>query len=115
MNDKLVAMLVTFVVVFPLYAMCCLGPATVIGSVAGLLGWFSGSVGLGLAGLVTTAALLMCWRGHRAGRITSAASPDASYEPPASSCCTTKTPPLQFPDRVVVKVGIGRPNVEARR
>ena len=38
MNDKLVAMLVTFVIVLPLYAMCCLGPAAVIGSVGGLVG-----------------------------------------------------------------------------
>lgn len=115
MNDKPVAMLVTFVVVLPLYAMCCLGPAAVVGSIGGLLGWLSGCVGLGFAGLAAAAALLMSWRMHQRGKAAPAASPGASRERPDSPCCATETRPFRFPDRVVVKVGIRRHDVEARR
>ncbi|MBJ6128246.1 hypothetical protein [Microvirga splendida] len=114
MNDKLVAMLVTFVVVLPLYAMCCLGPAAVVGSVGGLLGWLSGSVSLGVVSFAATTALLASWRMHQR-KAASAASPGTSRELPGSPCCTTESRALQFPDRIVVKVGIRRQDVEARR
>jgi hypothetical protein len=54
MSEKLVAGLVTAVVIAPVCAVCVLGPAAIVSILAGIAGWFGGfdpviAVGLGLA------------------------------------------------------------------
>lgn len=58
MSDKPVAAFVTFLIVLPAYALCCLGPAAIGSGVVGAIGWSFNSPILTLAAFAVTAALI---------------------------------------------------------
>ncbi len=84
MNEKLLAGLVTAVVVAPICALCILGPAFLVSALAGALGWFGWldpvlATGLAIVGALVVFGLARKWN----ARARHSGSSDSSEPRPA--------------------------------
>lgn len=80
MNDKLVAGLVTAVVIAPICAVCILGPALLGSVLVGAFGWIAGLSPVATAGLAIVGAILVYGYFNRRKRVASY-SDRSSYDP----------------------------------
>ncbi len=93
MTDKIVAGIVTGVMVAPLCALCALGPAAVGSALTGVLGWL-GRTGPTVTVVLSVAIGLLIYRSirRRRQRDSGLASPQRSLETQPSPMMRTESP-----------------------